>query len=291
MASKDALIKKLLQVCENENGYLEKKTREYLYDKYKNAGYNNYTKYWEDIKPSYQTEPWCAIAVTWTLEQVVGRDIAKKMLKHFPYVYCPTMQELFTLNSNPKVGDIVIFWRGGTFAHTGWVSKVVGDYFETYEGNTSSGHSIVANGGGFCHKSYYNSNLPGTKFVTLDWSLASDIDLGEDITDDEYETLASRLYTVENIQDMVHTELRIRENHVVYNRADETMPHFARGIVKALIDAGIIKGINDAGDLALDYDDLRLIAFKYRAGAYDEILNVKRGDNGDIITSSALKFI
>ena len=103
-----------------------------------------------------------------------GLDTAKKLLKHWPYVYCPTMSDLFTLNSNPKVGDIVIFYRNGTFTHTGIVIKVSGDRFWTVEGNTSGGSTIIANGGGVCQKSYYNSNLPGTKFCTPNYSLVKD---------------------------------------------------------------------------------------------------------------------
>ena len=137
----------------------------------RNAGENNYTKYWRDIKPDYQGQPWCAAFVSWCMMKAFGLDTAKKLLKHWPYVYCPTMADLFTLNSNPKVGDIVIFYRNGTFTHTGIVIKVSGDRFWTVEGNTSSGSAIIANGGGVCQKSYYNSNLPGTKFCTPNYNL------------------------------------------------------------------------------------------------------------------------
>ena len=100
-----------------------------------------------------------------------GLDNAKKLLKHWPYVYCPTLGVLFVKNANPKVGDIVIFKHGDTFTHTGFVTKVTGDRFWTIEGNTSGASGIVANGGGVCQKSYYNSNLPGTKFCTPDYSI------------------------------------------------------------------------------------------------------------------------
>lgn len=105
-----------------------------------------------------------------------GLDAAKKLLKHWPYVYCPTMANLFKLNANPKVGDIVIFYRNGVFAHTGIVIAVNGDQFTTIEGNTSSGSSIIPNGGAVCMKSYYNSRLPGTKFCTPDWSIVADVE-------------------------------------------------------------------------------------------------------------------
>lgn len=164
-------IDKLIQIAKNEIGYLEKASNSQLDSKTANAGENNYTKYWRDIKPDYQGQPWCAAFVSWCMMKAFGLDTAKKLLKHWPYVYCPTMADLFTLNSNPKVGDIVIFYRNGTFTHTGIVIKVSGDRFWTVEGNTSGGSAIIANGGGVCQKSYYNSNLPGTKFCTPNYSL------------------------------------------------------------------------------------------------------------------------
>ena len=167
-------IDKLIQIAKNEIGYLEKASNSQLDSKTANAGENNYTKYWRDIKPDYQGQPWCAAFVSWCIMKAFGLDTAKKLLKHWPYVYCPTMADLFTLNSNPKVGDIVIFYRNGVFAHTGIVIKVSGDRFWTVEGNTSGGSTIIANGGGVCQKSYYNSNLPGTKFCTPNYSLVKD---------------------------------------------------------------------------------------------------------------------
>lgn len=169
----DKNIEKLILIAKNEIGYLEKKSNIQLDDKTTNAGSNNYTKYWRDIKPSYQGQPWCAAFVSWCFMKAFGLDKAKKLLKHWPYVYCPTMSELFTLNSYPKIGDIVIFYHNGTFTHTGLVTAVIGDKFYTIEGNTSGASGIIANGGGVCQKSYYNSKLPGTKFCTPDYSLVT----------------------------------------------------------------------------------------------------------------------
>lgn len=169
--SKTDVIEKVILIAKNEIGYLEKKNNSQLDSKTANAGENNYTKYWRDIKPDYQGQPWCAAFVSWCMMKAFGLDTAKKLLKHWPYVYCPTMADLFNLNSNPKVGDIVIFYRNGTFTHTGIVIKVSGDRFWTIEGNTSGGSTIIANGGGVCQKSYYNSNLPGTKFCTPNYNL------------------------------------------------------------------------------------------------------------------------
>lgn len=168
-------INAVINIALAEVGYLEKATNANLDDKTANAGSNNYTKYWRDIYPAYQGQPWCACFVTWVFVIAFGKAMAQKLLKHYPYVYCPTMADLFTLNANPKVGDIVIFKHNGVFTHTGIVIKVSGDQFWTVEGNTSGGSTIIANGGGVCKKTYFNSNLPGTKFITPDYSEVQEI--------------------------------------------------------------------------------------------------------------------
>ena len=171
VSAMDKAIEKVILIAKNEIGYLEKKSNSQLDSKTANAGSNNYTKYWRDIKPSYQGQPWCAAFVSWCFMEAFGQEKAKKLLKHWPYVYCPTLGNLFTRNANPKIGDIVIFYRNGTFAHTGIVTAVIGDRFYTIEGNTSGASGIIANGGGVCAKSYLNSQMPGTKFCTPNYSL------------------------------------------------------------------------------------------------------------------------
>ena len=168
-------INKMLSIALAEEGYLEKASNANLDSKTGNAGSGNYTKYWRDIKPEFQGQPWCAGYVTWVLRQSFGKEKAEKLLRHYPYVYVPTLMNLFTRYANPEKGDIVCFYRGGTFAHTGIVISVNGDYFETIEGNTSGASGIIANGGGVCRKGYYNSRLPGTKFARLDWSNVADV--------------------------------------------------------------------------------------------------------------------
>lgn len=178
----DKAINALIKIAEAEIGYLEKRSNSQLDSKTANAGSGNYTKYWRDVYPSYQAQPWCAAFVSWCMMKAFGLDTAKKLLKHWPYTYCPTLGNLFVKNANPKVGDIVIFFRGGEFAHTGIVTAVSGDKFETIEGNTSGASGIVDNGGGVCRKSYYNSNLPGTKFCTPDYSIVKNTNTGSGTT-------------------------------------------------------------------------------------------------------------
>ena len=175
MVTVEQAIQAVINIATNEIGYLEKASNSQLDSKTANAGYNNYTKYWRDVYNSWNGQAWCAAFVSWVFMKAFGLDTAKKLLKHWPYVYCPTLGSLFTKYANPQVGDIVIFYRGGTFAHTGIVIKVEGDRFWTIEGNTSGASGIVANGGGVCQKSYYNSNLPGTKFCRPDYSIVTSI--------------------------------------------------------------------------------------------------------------------
>ena len=169
----DKAVEKVILIAKNEEGYLEKKSNNQLDDKTANAGSANYTKYWRDIKPDYQGQPWCAAFISWCFMKAFGLDNAKKLLKHWPYVYCPTLGKLFGRNANPKIGDVVIFYHNGMFTHTGLVTAVIGDRFYTIEGNTSGASGIIANGGGVCAKSYLNSQMPGTKFCTPDYSIVS----------------------------------------------------------------------------------------------------------------------
>lgn len=175
--NKDKAINALIATAKAEIGYLEKASNSQLDDKTANAGYNNYTKYWRDVKPEWNGDYWCAVWVSWCFMKTFGLETAKKLLKHWAYVYCPTMADLFTLHANPKAGDIVIFWsnKKKEFVHTGIVTKVDGDRFDTIEGNTSGGSSIVSNGGSVCAKTYLNSQMIGTKFCRPDYSIVKSI--------------------------------------------------------------------------------------------------------------------
>lgn len=215
--TKEQAINAVIKVAQNEIGYLEKKSNAQLNSKTANAGYNNYTKYWRDVYPAYQGQAWCACFISWIFMKTFGLAMAKKLLKHWPYVYCPTLGSLFTKNANPKVGDIVIFYRNGTFAHTGLVTKVKGDQFWTIEGNTSGASGIVANGGGVCAKSYYNSKLPGTKFCTPNYSLVTSIVSGNSSTSTSTTTTTTtkNYLTVGDKGDAVKT-LQTKLNKVGY---------------------------------------------------------------------------
>lgn len=265
-----SVIDKLIQIANAEVGYLEKSSNSQLDSKTANAGTANYTKYWRDIKPEYQGQPWCACFVTWCFTKAFGKDNAQKLLKHYPYVYCPTMASLFTLNANPTVGDIVIFKHNGTFTHTGIVTGVNGDYFTTIEGNTNGGSTIIANGGGVCRKSYYNSNLPGTKFCTPDWSIVEE---SEDLTMTQYNELKSLIEKqaaeIAELKDVNKQLVNVVQTTMIYDYNDNNMPPWARPAVQSAMDCGAVQG-DENGRLGLSYKDLRAIVREYRCGLYNK---------------------
>lgn len=264
-------IEKVLSIAEAEVGYLEKKSNSQLDSKTANAGSGNYTKYWRDIKPEFQGSAWCACFVTWCFAQAFGRDAAKKLLKHYPYTYCPTMADLFELHANPQKGDIVIFWRNGTFAHTGIVrfADADGNRFGTYEGNTSSGSDIIPNGGAVCAKTYYNNNLPGTKFCRPDYSMVE-----EDFEMGQYVEVDQRLREISKENDRqndIINKLGI-EVSALYNKFKtydtiNDVPSWYRDAAQKLIDKGILHG-DENGKLNLTDTEARIFTALDRAGIF-----------------------
>lgn len=167
-------IQKVIDIALAEEGYLEKASNKSLDSKTANAGAGNYTKYWRDVYPQFQALAWCACFVAWCFMQAFGLETAKKMLKHWPYTYCPTLAAM-TTNKTPKVGSIILFYRNGEYAHTGIVTAVTATTVYTIEGNTSGASGIISNGGGVCRKSYARASLSSqTKYFMPDYSLASE---------------------------------------------------------------------------------------------------------------------
>lgn len=93
--------------------------------------------------------PYCAMFVSWVLAQ------AKQACAGFPGAYCPTMLQaarragLAVAYKDARPGDIVFFdWDGGETDHVGIVELNKGSYYQTIEGNTSSGTSGSQGNGG-----------------------------------------------------------------------------------------------------------------------------------------------
>ena len=171
--NKAAAIDALIATATAEVGYLEKKSNAKLDDKVANAGSKNYTKYWRDVKPDFQGESWCACFVSWCFMVTFGQEAATKLLKHFPFVYCPTLAAKTTAKT-PKRGSVMLFWRPAKnrYGHTGIVYDVDSTYVYTIEGNTSTGSEVIENGGGVHKKKYRLSSLDAkTKYFMPDYSI------------------------------------------------------------------------------------------------------------------------
>lgn len=167
--------KLLIEVASKEVGYLEKRSNASLDSKKDNAGLNNYTKYARDLFPSLQGQYWCDMFVDWCFVQAFGKIKARLLLGGFS-AYTPDSAEFFKVKgryykSNPKEGDVVFFRNTKRIYHTGIVSAVMGDGFDTLEGNTSDGNEVIPNGGSVCRKHYKMGDSKIDGFGRPDWSI------------------------------------------------------------------------------------------------------------------------
>ena len=153
-------IEKVITIALNEEGYLEKKNKNNLDNKTINAGSNNYTKYWADMAPSYQGQPWCACFVNWCFKHAYGETEAKNLLctKGAWSYYTPTSAQYFKNMhqwfTTPQRGDVIFFKNSQRICHTGIVLEVKNGRVYTIEGNTSGGSTLEANGGCVAKKNY-----------------------------------------------------------------------------------------------------------------------------------------
>lgn len=160
--------KRLIQIAEEEIGYLEKKSNSQLDHDTANAGYNNWTKYARDLnKAGYYNGnkngyAWCDVFVDWCFLQLCNGD-AKKA----EWLICQTgdcgagctfsagyYRTAGRFYKDPMPGDQIFFGDKGDESHTGIVYKVDSSKVYTIEGNTSGAAGVVANGGGVFKKSY-----------------------------------------------------------------------------------------------------------------------------------------
>lgn len=157
------LASKVIALARDEIGYTEKKSIAQLDSKTANAGSGNYTKYWRDVYPAFQGQPWCDCFVKAMFIKACGSvNAAKKALcqpgKEWSF-YTPTSANYYRaadrFYATPKVGDQVFFKDAkGTICHTGIVEQVTNGSIVTIEGNTSGYTGVEANGGQVARKSY-----------------------------------------------------------------------------------------------------------------------------------------
>lgn len=186
-ASREKAIDAVQKVLFAEDGYCEKRSNASLDSKTANAGSANITKYWRDLNnwglmgqskgwAGGSAWSWCAGLQSWAFITAFGKEAAKKILLHLPFISCDTLGKLAkkqgVLKSSPKRGDLILFWNGGRFHHVAFVYKVTSTTVYTIEGNTSSGSKVVPNGGQVCKKSYSISaaKKAGHKFVRIKYA-------------------------------------------------------------------------------------------------------------------------
>lgn len=254
-------IEKVIEIAANEVGYLEKKSNSNLYDKTANAGSGNYTKYWQDIAPIYQGQAWCACYITWCLTKAFGKDVASKILGHYPYISCITgkskAQQQGRWTSTPSVGAIIIFGNStGTPSHTGIVDSFNNSKVYTFEGNTSGGSTVIANGGAVCKKSYSRSYSRILGYWNIDYSLAE----SEELTVTQYEELKQLIASKDEIintmgEEIAALQTTINAPKMIYNYIDDNMPEWAKEGVSYCIENRLIQGTGDG--LGLDDKDLK----------------------------------
>ncbi len=124
-----------LSTAQNESGYLEKASDNYLYDKTANPGYANYTKY--GAYYGWNPTAWCALYVSWCAEQAnLGTSRFPLMRSVVEGVSGFTNLGRYHNASGytPKAGDVFFIQTSGT-SHTGIVVSVSGTTMQTLEGN------------------------------------------------------------------------------------------------------------------------------------------------------------
>ena len=138
--------KAVLDIAEQQVGYLEKATGDlkYLYDKKANPGNNNYTKYnfeMHKLQPSNMDYPaaWCDCFNDWCFYKAYGAEDAKRLLCGGFDDYTPNSAQKYKnkgrWGSEPKVGAQIFFKNSQRICHTGIVYKVSDKYVYTIEGN------------------------------------------------------------------------------------------------------------------------------------------------------------
>src|SRR5690348_8545821 len=105
-------------------------------------GASNQTKYWGDLDPVLQGNPWCAAFVSWVFTRA-GKPLPN-MGKPYGFSYCPFGERyarangLWDEDGLYQPGDVILY--GSRLAeHTGIVVSDNGSAIVTIEGNTSSG--------------------------------------------------------------------------------------------------------------------------------------------------------
>lgn len=180
-------IQKVINIAENEVGYLEKVSNSQLDSKTANAGHNNYTKYARDLanvsffNGRKQGVAWCATFTAWCYYKAYGKAAALALLcqptkaANNAGAACRYARSYFQakgqFHNSPAPGDVVFFYSSdkSQIQHQGLVYKVDASRVYTIEGNTSGASGVISNGGGVCKKSYALNYSRLAGFGRPDW--------------------------------------------------------------------------------------------------------------------------
>lgn len=181
--TKQEAMDKVEAVYASEVGYYEKDAGQNLYVKTP-GGDGNYTKYWAELKPSYQGSAWCNAFAVYGLFKAFGKELAKKMTyipngQDFSY-YTPTTSGWFKANKafdmTPERGSFVYFKNSTRIHHIEYVYKVTTTYIYTFGGNTNPGDGkVYANGGMVCAKGYPRTMSSIAGYGHINWDLVTDV--------------------------------------------------------------------------------------------------------------------
>lgn len=134
----------------------------------------NITKYWAELDPGLQGQPWCAGFVSWCFARA-GCPLPA-IDRAYGFVYCPDEVKYardhgILVAAGPAPGDIALYGFGtGTAQHTGIVEQPCpgGACLWAIEGNTSPGDAgSQANGGGVYRRHRLMSQVVGLARIPL----------------------------------------------------------------------------------------------------------------------------
>lgn len=158
-----ATIESVLSTAQHEVGYVEGGGPD--------GHSGNITKYWKELYPAGQGQPWCAAFQRWVDIHAGGPDLPISN----PY-YCPSVvtyarkHGLWLPADQGSPGDMVLFtWkRNGVADHIGRIKAKKGGVYRTLEGNTSpNNRGSQANGGGVYER---DRTINDTILGVLDYS-------------------------------------------------------------------------------------------------------------------------
>lgn len=190
----------LLQIAEQEVGYIEKESNKDLDISLGNPGDNNFTKFgdWYNLN-GYA---WCAMFVSWCADQagIPTTIIPKHASCSVGVAWWKNQGRWHTrFGYTPTPGDIIYFsWdEGATGAdHVGIVVAVEDDRVYTIEGNTSAGTTLVPNGGCVAKKNYSLSYACIYGYGNPNYPVEV-----EDLTEDEFKDMMIHYFLNLSIQE------------------------------------------------------------------------------------------